>query len=369
VDPGVAERLMPLSRLRANVEAFTARHVAVVGDLILDEYVYGKPSRISREAPVVILRFTSREGRLGGAANACHNVHALGARVTPIGPVGDDSAGGELVDLLGRRGIGTACVVTERGRATAMKTRVMAGGYQATRQQVVRVDREPSGPPDGMTEARILELLAELRAGIHGLIVSDYGYGAVTPRVFESVLAAGRRLGAPVLVDSRYELLRFRGATVVTPNEQELEQISGMGVDDEVSLEKAGRQVLDRLECRYLLVTRGSRGMVLLDRQGGMAALPIFGSDEIADVTGAGDTVIAAFTLGLVSGADPVDAARLANVAGGLVVMKRGTATVTQRELVNALGAEPPAAPPSGPASGPSGSSGTSGGAGAPTRA
>jgi rfaE bifunctional protein kinase chain/domain len=328
----------PGARLAGLVERFGARTVLVVGDLITDEYVFGKPARISREAPVLILRFTEREVLLGGAANAAHNVHALGARVQPVGVVGRDAAGEELVGLFRRAGIPTDGIVVEVGRATPVKTRIMAGGYQATRQQVVRVDREPAGEAQPPSEDALLERLEALATGAHAILVSDYGYGTVTARVFEGVRAVARRVGAVVTVDSRYQLPRFVGATAATPNEAELEQLAGAPVDDEGAVDKAGRQLLERLDAQMLLVTRGSRGMVLLERAGGTTFIPIHGTDEIADVTGAGDTVISTFTLALACGAAPIDAAALANVAGGLVVMKRGTATVSPAELRQALG-------------------------------
>ena len=329
---------MSQARLRTLVGRFAARTVVVVGDLILDEYLFGRPARISREAPVLILRFTERALSMGGAANAAHNVHALGARVIPIGIIGDDAAGDELIALFRENGVPTAGIVREPGRCTPMKTRVMAGGYQATRQQVVRVDREPHGEPQPTTDDRLMEALAALGAGADAVIISDYGYGTVTPRVLERVRALARSAGAVVTVDSRYDLLRYTGITAATPNEAELAALAALDVDDERDVEKAGRQVLERLDARLLLVTRGSRGMALLEREGGSTFLPIHGTDQIADVTGAGDTVISTFTVALGAGASAVDAATLANVAGGLVVMKRGTATVSAAELTRALG-------------------------------
>jgi rfaE bifunctional protein kinase chain/domain len=324
-------------RLRGLIEQFAGRTVAVVGDLIVDEYLFGRPARISREAPVLILRFTERELSLGGAANAVHNVHALGARVIPIGVVGRDAAGDELLTLFQNAGIPTDGIVPEPARQTPVKTRIMAGGYQATRQQVVRVDREPSGDPQPTTEAALVSRLTSLAGRADAVIVSDYGYGGVTPRVLEHVRTLARRAGVVVTVDSRYDLPRFTGLTAATPNEAELEALAGIPVDDERSVEKAGRQLLERLDARLLLVTRGSRGMALLEREGGSTFIPIHGTDEIADVTGAGDTVISAFTVALAAGASPVEAATLANVAGGIVVMKRGTATVSAAELAQAL--------------------------------
>jgi D-glycero-beta-D-manno-heptose-7-phosphate kinase len=286
---------------------------------------------------VLIRRFTEREVALGGATNAANNVHALGARVLPVGVAGRDAAGDELLSLFQAAGIPTDGIVTDVGRRTPVKTRIMAGGYQATRQQIVRLDREPIGELDSTTEAALLTRLSRLGAGTHAIIVSDYGYGTVTPRLLERVKAMARRANVPVTVDSRYDLPRFIGVTAATPNEAELEHFTGLPVDDEPSVEKAGRQLLDRLGVRILLVTRGSHGMVLLERDGPSTFIPIHGTDEIADVTGAGDTVIGTFTAALACNASPVHAATLANIAGGVVVMKRGTATVSAGELQDAL--------------------------------
>ena len=323
--------------LRATIDGFGRRTVAVIGDLITDEYLFGKPARISREAPVLILRFSEREALLGGAANAANNVHTLGARVVPIGVIGRDAAGEELLALFHAAGIPTDGVVTENGRTTPVKTRIMAGGYQATRQQVVRLDREPAGEPQPTTEEALLERLTALAARVDAIVVSDYGYGTVTPRIFEHVKTIARRANAIVSVDSRYQLPRFTGIAAATPNEAELEQLTGVPTDDERTVEKAGRQLLERLDARMLLVTRGSRGMALLERDGATTFIPIHGTDEIADVTGAGDTVISTFTLALACGTSPFEAASLANIAGGVVVMKRGTATVLPSELRQAL--------------------------------
>jgi len=327
------------ARLQRALAAFRDRTVVVVGDLIADEYLFGKPARISREAPVLILKFTERMLGLGGAANAAHNVHGLGARVVPVGVVGRDAPGDELLGLFRAAGMPTDGIVTDNDRPTPVKTRIMAGGYQATRQQVVRLDREPAAELATITEDALIARLAALAERADAILVSDYGYGTVTPRVFARILAISRRTGAIVSVDSRYELPRFAGVTAATPNEAELEQLAGVPMDDEHAVDKAGRQLLERLGARILLVTRGSRGMALLERDGGSSFLPIHGTDEIADVTGAGDTVISTFTVALASGAAAIDAATLANMAGGIVVMKRGTATVSPGELAQALGA------------------------------
>jgi len=330
--------MFPVKRLRALITGFTGKRIVVVGDLIADEYLYGKPARISREAPVLILRFTDREVRLGGAANAAHNVRALGATALPVGVLGADPAGDEVLRLFGETGVPCEGVSRAAGRLTPVKTRIMAGGYESTRQQVVRLDREPEPSLPGDVEARLIAAVQTAGSGADAFLVSDYGYGTVTARVFEAVIEAARGHGAIVAVDSRYDLPRFRGATAATPNEPEVEALAGAELGDERALEKAGRVVLERLDSRYLLITRGNRGMALLEREGPVTFMPIHGSDQIADVTGAGDTVISAFTVALAAGAGAVEAAWLANVAGGVVVMKRGTATVSPQELSASLG-------------------------------
>ena len=324
-------------RLRAIAESFPTRTLVVIGDLIADEYLIGKPARISREAPVIILKFTERDVRLGGSANASHNVHALGARVIPIGVVGRDREGDEVLALFRAAGIPTDGVVVDANRPTPVKTRIMAGGYQATRQQVVRLDREPDGELSAAAEDVLITRLTALAARADGVVISDYGYGTVTPRLVERIKGLAARRDMVITVDSRYDLPRFAGVTAATPNEAELGELTGMPVDHEPAVEKAGRQLLEQLDARMLLVTRGSRGMAVLERAGGTVFIPIFGTDEIADVTGAGDTVISAFTLALSGGATPIEAATLANIAGGIVVMKRGTATVAHSELLEAL--------------------------------
>jgi len=330
--------VFPLKRLREVVAGFGSKTVVVVGDLIADEYLYGKPARISREAPVLILRFTDREVRLGGAANAAHNVRALGATALPVGVLGADIAGAEVLRLFAETGISTDGIMQARERLTPVKTRIMAGGYESTRQQVVRLDREPEPTISDSVEAALVAAVKAAGSRADAFLVSDYGYGAVTARVFDTVLETARSRHAVVTVDSRYDLPRFKGATAAAPNEPEVEALAGAELVDERALEKAGRAVLERLESRYLLVTRGSRGMALFEREGPVTFMPIHGSDQIADVTGAGDTVISAFTVALATGAGAGEAAWLANVAGGVVVMKRGTATVSAAELSESLG-------------------------------
>jgi rfaE bifunctional protein kinase chain/domain len=217
-----------------------------------------------------------------------------------------------------------------------VKTRIMAGGYRATRQQVVRVDREPEGPLAPAAETTLAERLGAWGDRVDAVVLSDYGYGTITPRLLDDARALGER-GVVVTADSRYDLCRFDRVTAATPNESEVEQLLGLPLDEEKAVEQAGWRLLERLGSRFLLVTRGSKGLALFERGGAATFVPIYGSDEIADVTGAGDTVISAFTLALAGGASAPEAARLSNYAGGVVVMKRGTAPITRAELCDAI--------------------------------
>lgn len=324
------------ARLLRLVEAFQGKTVLVLGDLVADEYVHGKPVRISREAPVLILRHLSREIQLGGAANACHNLKTLGARVLPLGVVGEDSAGAALRELFRELDVPTEGVATVTDRVTPVKTRIMAGGYLATRQQLVRVDREPEGSIPPAAEAFLADRLQAWGPQADAVVLSDYGYGTITGRLLDQARQLTRR-GTVVNADSRYDLLRFEHVTAATPNEPEAEQLLGLALDGDKAVEQAGWRLLERLGSRLLLITRGSKGMALFERGGGATFIPVYGSDEIADVTGAGDTVISAFTLALAAGAEALDAAHLSNYAGGVVVMKRGTAAITRAELCEAI--------------------------------
>jgi rfaE bifunctional protein kinase chain/domain len=328
-------------RLLGVVRRFGRRRVLVVADLVADEFIYGRVQRISREAPVLILQYDGTDIRLGGGANAVHNIHALGGRAMPVGIVGRDEHGQRLKDLLGEKGIPGGRVYTERSYATPVKTRVLAGGIHSSKQQIVRIDRETMLPDE--SPARLSVLRALRSAGpVDAVLVSDYGFGLVTPEVVEAAISAATRLGVPVTVDSRYAMLAFRGMTAVTPNEPEVEAALGITIGNDVEkLEEAGRTLLRRLGAQAVLITRGRDGMALFEKGRPPVHIPIFGSDQVSDVTGAGDTVIATFTLALAAGAGFEDAARLANYAGGIVVMKQGTATVGAVELETAVAGDP----------------------------
>ena len=319
------------ARLVDLIDRFAGRRVAVFGDLIVDEFIYGEIGRVSREAPVLILNYDSTQIVPGGAGNAASNVAALGGRPLVVGVVGRDAAGERLLQAMD--GMNLSGVARPAGYRTPTKTRILAGGVHSAKQQVVRIDRAAapgSGDSHGpMIGARLQRAAARCDA----MLVSDYGSGLVTPAL---VNAARKTMATsvPLLVDSRYSLLEFRGITTCTPNESEVEQLLGVRIGDTIRvLERSGRELLKRTRAKAVLVTRGSRGMALFEQGQPTIHIPIHGSDQIADVTGAGDTVIATLTLALAAGARFEEAARLANYAGGLVVMKRGTATVSADEL------------------------------------
>ncbi|MGE5361376.1 MAG: bifunctional heptose 7-phosphate kinase/heptose 1-phosphate adenyltransferase [Bacteroidales bacterium] len=337
--PGDHERGQRLLDL---IGRFGRSRVAVVGDLIADEFIYGQIARVSREAPVLILRYDSTQILPGGAGNAANNVAALGGCTNIVGLIGSDESGRRLRKSF-HPGVSRHHLVSLRGYTTPTKTRILAGGIHSAKQQVVRIDRErpvPTGDP-ALAE-RIARAAEDAVAECDGVLVSDYGYGLVTPelvaRLKARVARAGRRRPIPILVDSRYDLLRYKGLTACTPNEAEVEQILGVKINDHADvLERAGRALLKRSAMQAVLVTRGSRGMALFEPGRRTVHIPIYGSDEIADVTGAGDTVMATMVMALSAGASFYEASHLANYAGGLVVMKRGTATVSPEELRHAV--------------------------------
>lgn len=331
-------------RLLALVDAFPRQTVLVVSDFVADEFVAGEITRVSREAPVLILRH--RETRLlpGGGANAANNLADLGARVLPVAVVGDDEPGRALVRYFRRKGADVRGIERVRGWTTPTKTRYLAGWTHTARQQVLRVDREPPALPRAV-QARFERRAQSLARRADAVLLSDYGFKIVTPALARRIVRASRR--CPVTLDSRYSLLAFAGLgiTAATPNEPELEAQYHTSIGgDAARLARLGERARRRMGSEALVVTRGKDGMVLFEHHERPRVIPIHGSDEVADVTGAGDTVVAVFTLALAAGAGFFDAALLANYAGGIVVMKRGTATLSPAELEAAIRSSSPRA-------------------------
>jgi rfaE bifunctional protein kinase chain/domain len=331
-----APNLSGLADLAAVLERFPRAEVLVAGDLVADEYVLGETERISREAPVLIVRYESSELRPGCAGNAALNLASLGVKVRAIGAVGADTLGDGLLEALARGGVDVGAVQRVKGRATESKTRILAGGRSTRRQQMLRVDRAPEGPLPDAVAARLSAAVERLGRRAGAVLASDYGSGTLTPQAIDA-LRRLRRGGVPVCVDSRYRLVDFAGLTMVKPNEPELEAACGTSVKAPGALERAARQLLRRLGCAQLLVTRGRNGMSLFQPGQPPLHVPAHGSAEAVDVTGAGDAVAASYAAALAAGADAPAAARIANVAGALVVRKPGTATVEHAELLGEL--------------------------------
>jgi len=323
--------LPPLASLRALLDAFPKRHLLVVGDLMADEYLYGQTDRVSREAPVLVVRYESSEVKLGGAANAAANARALGANVTVVGALGEDTMGGAVRQLLEGAGIVWRGASVER---TETKTRILAGGINTTRQQMLRVDRGNLSPFSAPVVQRLLEEVRAAASQADAILVSDYGAGVVSEPIRAELHRWAQK--TRVCVDSRHGLAHLKGFYAAKPNEPELQALTGMEVKGEEDLRRAGTEALRLLGCEALLVTRGRAGMALFEKSG-VTAMDVYGAGDAVDVTGAGDTVMAAFTVALAAGAAPREAALLSNVAGGLVVQKQGTATVPAAELRAAL--------------------------------
>ena len=322
------------------IERFPSRRVVLYGDLVLDRFVLGTPKRISREAPVIILRFESQRDIPGGGANALANLAALGATVFPVGVVGDDEAGSSLLAALANSGVDVAGVVRLPGFRTVTKVRLLAGGAASLKHQVARYDVEDHLPThDGWRDA-LLRRLAAVAKGAHGAAISDYGYGVVSADGVARLRAA-LPAGSPAVADSRFGLQALGTVDGATPNLEELAATVGAMPRGDEAVASAAETLRRNLGARFVAATRGSDGLTLVEEGRAAVHLPVFGTDQVADVTGAGDTVLATITLALAAGARPQEAAVLANLAGGVVVTKLGTATVSRDELHRAVDLAP----------------------------
>ena len=333
---------LPLARARLLdlLGRFEGAPVVLWGDFVVDRFLLGSPKRVSREAPVLILTYESETIVPGGGGNALMNLAALGARPVAVGAIGDDVAGRNLVAAFERAGIDVADIESVPGYETPTKTRVQAGFPHGVRQQVVRFDRERPLPESGAVRERLAARARRRLADARACVLSDYGYGAVDPSAapLATSVLAGR---GKVTVDSRFRVAEYRGASAATPNEEEAARASGLPLDrEDEALEVGGRRLRESLEAEALLVTRGSRGSALFEAGKPSVRVPVHGGDQVADVTGAGDTVIATFTLALAAGGSYLEAAVLASIAGGIVVMKSGTATVSREEIAHGLSIE-----------------------------
>jgi rfaE bifunctional protein kinase chain/domain len=327
-----------LAKLGEILERARGRRVLVVGDLIADEYVFGETSRVSREAPVLILRHLGSRVIPGGAGNAVLNLRALGAAPRPVGLIGAGDLASAVTREFTEREIDATGIVRDPARVTIRKTRVMAGGLHGQKQQILRIDQDDPVPVPADVAGRLLEAARVGLAEADAMLLSDYGYGTLGRPVREPLIREARERGIPVCADSRYALREFRGVTFATPNEDEAAAIVEGGIETEADFRRAAEALRASLDADFLLLTRGHEGMAVAERDASFTPVPIWGSAEAADTTGAGDTVAASALLAITAGASPVDAARLATVAAGLVVQKHGAATTTREEIERATG-------------------------------
>ncbi len=323
-------------RLLELIKSFKKKKIVVWGDFILDEYIYGRTSRVSREAPVLIIKYEGREFNLGGGANSIKNIKALEGEPIPVGIIGEDEQGERLLSLIEKLGITTRFIVKTKNYMTPLKTRILAGGEHTRKQQVLRVDREERIAFNKDLRDEIHKNLLDALNDADALLISDYDNWTVDLDVFEKVISQLNNI--PVTVDSRHRLLKFKNVSIATPNEPEVEEALHINIGEEDdSLFKAGERILSEINSSALLITRGYKGMCLFEKGKKPFLIPIYGSEEIVDVTGAGDTVISTVTLSLSAGGSFLESAFLSNLAGGVVVMKRGAATLTPSELEEAV--------------------------------
>lgn len=336
---GKASADVDLLTLAGLVEEFRGKRVVLFGDFVADEFQYGDITRVSREAPVLILRHRETQVVPGGGANAANNLAALGARVVPVTAVGEDAAGAALLSYFRAKGIDCSGIVRARGWTTPTKTRFLAGFAHTVAQQVLRMDREPQESLPESARKKLRAALAAKLRNAQALAISDYGFGVASPDAVNQGLR-GRKESMAVTLDSRFQLHAYAGCgvTSATPNEAELEALHHTSIGKNIGeLQRCAAATLKLMKLNALLVTRGRDGMGLFERGGRVAYISVHGSDQAVDVTGAGDTVLAAYTLAIACGASALEAAHIANIAGGLVVMKRGTATVSREELLEAI--------------------------------
>ena len=323
--------------LTSVLDEMEGRRILVLGDVVADIYLHGNISRISREAPVLVLEQQKETVVAGGAANVVNNVATLGGSVFAVGLLGNDNGGDGIKEVLSQNGAHIEGFLTDEIRPTISKTRIIAGGRATVSQQIVRVDKECHEP---MTEAHEKELLKYIKSVLpkmQGVVLSDYGSGTVTPKLRKAIISCARKQGIPSMVDSRYDVKSFKGISYVKQNDAELSAAVGRSLPDEEAVIEAAQELLQELSAEGVLVTRGELGMILVEKDGAVHVIPVSDKSEVYDVSGAGDTCVAAMILALAAGCSPDKAAELSNIASGIAVRKLGTATVSAEELRRVL--------------------------------
>ncbi len=329
---------LDMSELKSRINNLKKVKTLVVGDLAIDEMVYGNVSRISREAPVLILKHNNTKIILGGGANAAHNVAALSeAKTATIGVYGDDYHAPILLDALKKAGISTEFMVQDKNRPTTTKTRISGSASQSVMQQIVRIDREKNDLISKEIEDEVIKKITEAMPHYDAVILSDYGIGMMSDRVIRATIEEAKKRNMVVAVDAQSDLFRFKNATVLTPNQPDAEKAVGYKITDEQTLLKAGKDLLEQTNADMILLTRGADGMMLFSKNGEVSRIPAFNKTDVFDVTGAGDTVVATFTLALASGASGFEAMVLGNLAASIVIRHFGCAVTSCEELTENL--------------------------------
>lgn len=321
------------------LNGFSGKRILVIGDMVADVYLNGNISRVSREAPVLVLEQAEEKIIAGGAANVVHNAAVLGGKVFAVGVLGEDQSGRGLAKILREKGVNTDGFFYDTERFTITKTRIIAGGAATVSQQIVRIDKETKEPMCASIEAKLMNYLSETLPQVDGVVLSDYGSGTLTESITKQILYHCHKANIPSIVDSRYRVLDFAGADYIKQNDAEVAATVGFALSDEDKLLEAGAILLKKMAAKGVLITRGAKGMTLFEASGAVHDIPVSNKSEVYDVSGAGDTCVAAMILALAAGVEPALAAELSNFASGIAVRKLGTATVTKEELEQVIGA------------------------------
>ena len=313
-------------------------NILIIGDMVADVYLKGNISRVSREAPVLVLEHAGEKVVPGGAANVVHNVATLGGQAFAVGLIGADKAGSGLRDILNDKNVETTGLIVEENRPTITKTRIIAGGSATVSQQIVRIDQEMKSIMLSNTEKRVINILKQVIDKIDAVVLSDYGSGMLSDKIRNFIIKSCQEKNIKTIVDSRYDILKFEGVSFVKQNEAEAAKAVGFELTSEDAVVTAGKILLEKLQAEGIIISRGEQGMSLIQDNGEIHHIPVVDKSEVFDVSGAGDTAVAAFILAIASGAKPVEATKIANFAAGIAVRKLGTATVSNEELNEVLG-------------------------------
>ena len=321
-----------------SLKKFSKINILIIGDMVADVYLKGNISRVSREAPVLVLEHAGEKVVPGGAANVVHNVATLGGQAFAVGLIGNDKAGSGLRDILNDKNVETTGLIIEENRPTITKTRIIAGGSATVSQQIVRIDQEMKSPILSQTEKNLINILKQVIDKIDAVVLSDYGSGMLSDKIRSFIIESCQEKNIKTIVDSRYDILKFEGVSFVKQNEAEAAKAVGFELTSEEAVVTAGKILLEKLQAEGIIISRGEQGMSLIQDNGEIHHIPVVDKSEVFDVSGAGDTAVAAFILAIASGAKPVEATKIANFAAGIAVRKLGTATVSNEELNEVLG-------------------------------